>query len=90
MTIDPEGNIRPEHWSSYPVTISDLCEAYPKAVGAFVNIKVQGSNIIDRLYANHMPAPFQRSLLTIVLPGQLQCVGLATIPTIFRAWALAP
>ncbi len=37
---------------------TDLMRAYQKQLEHFVNIKVQGSNIIDRLYANHMPAPF--------------------------------
>jgi trans-4-hydroxy-L-proline dehydratase len=39
-------------------TFDDLFEAYAKQVRHFVDVKVRGSNIIERLYATLMPAPF--------------------------------
>lgn len=36
----------------------ELMDAYKCQLEHFVDIKVQGSNIIDRLYATRMPAPF--------------------------------
>jgi formate C-acetyltransferase len=39
-------------------SFEELMEAYTKQVRHFVNIKIEGSNIIDRLYARNMPVPF--------------------------------
>ncbi len=39
-------------------SFDDLMAAYQRQLEHFVAIKVQGSNIIDRLYATRMPAPF--------------------------------
>jgi len=36
----------------------DLFEAYHKQINHFVDIKVRGNNVIERLYAQHMPVPF--------------------------------
>lgn len=43
-----------EDFKSY----EDLLEAYKKQIDYFINIKVEGSNKITRLYAKYMPAPF--------------------------------
>ncbi|WP_312427349.1 trans-4-hydroxy-L-proline dehydratase [Lacrimispora sp.] len=39
-------------------TYEELYDAYKKQMKYFVNIKVKGSNIITRIYAKYMPAPF--------------------------------
>jgi pyruvate formate-lyase/glycerol dehydratase family glycyl radical enzyme len=35
-----------------------LMDAYKKQLGYFINLKIKANNIIERLYANYMPAPF--------------------------------
>jgi len=49
----------PAQFESYEA----LFEAYERQLNHFVDIKVRGSNVIERLYAAYMPAPFL-SLLT--------------------------
>jgi len=39
-------------------SFDELFDAYRKQLEYFINVKIQGSNVIERLYANHMPAPF--------------------------------
>ncbi len=39
-------------------TFDELFEAFRKQVRHFVDIKVRGSNVIERLYATYLPAPF--------------------------------
>lgn len=41
----------------------DLLEAYKQQLGYFVDVKVRGNNIIERLYATRMPAPFLSVLI---------------------------
>lgn len=36
----------------------EFFEAYKKQIEYFLNIKIQGNNIITRIYADYMPAPF--------------------------------
>ena len=36
----------------------ELFEAYKKQVEYFADIKMEGSNIIEKIYAEYMPAPF--------------------------------
>ncbi len=45
------------------VNFDDLFTAYKKQLKYFVDIKVRGNNVIERIYANYMPAPFL-SLIT--------------------------
>jgi len=40
-----------------------LFEAYEKQLRYFVDIKIRGTNVIERLYAAHMPAPFLSLLI---------------------------
>jgi pyruvate formate-lyase/glycerol dehydratase family glycyl radical enzyme len=35
-----------------------LMDAYKKQLGYFIDLKIKANNIIERLYANYMPAPF--------------------------------
>jgi len=44
-------------------TFTELFDAYRKQLHHFVNIKVRGSNIIERLYAKYLPAPFLSLLI---------------------------
>jgi len=44
----------PRSFQSY----DELFQAFSKQLEHFMNIKVRGNNVIERLYARHMPAPF--------------------------------
>lgn len=39
-------------------TYDELWEAYKKQIDYFLNIKIEGSNIIEKIYAEYMPVPF--------------------------------
>jgi len=52
-TGDPEGF----------VSFDELFEAFRRQLKNFIDVKIEGNNIIERLYAEHMPAP----LLSIVI-----------------------
>jgi formate C-acetyltransferase len=41
----------------------ELMAAFKRQLNHFVDIKIKGSNIIDRIYATHMPAPFLSLLI---------------------------
>jgi pyruvate formate-lyase/glycerol dehydratase family glycyl radical enzyme len=41
----------------------ELFEAYEKQLNHFVNIKIRGNNVIERLYCRYMPAPFLSILI---------------------------
>ncbi|MDH5374274.1 MAG: glycyl radical protein [Candidatus Bathyarchaeota archaeon] len=43
-------------------SFDELMTAYKKQLRYFVDLKVKGNNIIERLYANYMPAPFMSLL----------------------------
>jgi pyruvate-formate lyase len=44
-------------------TFEDLFEAYKKQLNYFVDIKIRGNNVVERLYANYMPAPLLSLLI---------------------------
>jgi pyruvate formate-lyase/glycerol dehydratase family glycyl radical enzyme len=44
-------------------TFEELFEAYEKQLNYFVDIKIRGNNVVERLYANYIPAPFLSLLL---------------------------
>ncbi|MBD3305325.1 formate C-acetyltransferase/glycerol dehydratase family glycyl radical enzyme [candidate division KSB3 bacterium] len=44
-------------------TFDDLLDAYTSQLRYFIDIKIQGNNIIDRIYARHMPVPFLSLLI---------------------------
>ncbi len=59
--IDPRSNQRlgPETGSAEAFnTFDDLFSAFTRQLQYFVDIKVRGNDMIERLYAEHMPAPF--------------------------------
>lgn len=39
-------------------SFEDLIHAYEKQVNHFIDIKLRGNNVIERLYMEHMPVPF--------------------------------
>ena len=43
-------------------TYHDIFDAYRKQLDYFVNIKIKGNNVIERLYAEYMPVPFMSLL----------------------------
>jgi pyruvate formate-lyase/glycerol dehydratase family glycyl radical enzyme len=44
-------------------TFDEFLDAYRNQLQYFIDIKIQGSNIIDRLYARYMPVPFLSLLI---------------------------
>ena len=44
-------------------SFEELFEAYEKQLNHFVDIKVRGNNVIERLYARYIPAPFLSLLI---------------------------
>ncbi|TKJ29347.1 MAG: formate C-acetyltransferase/glycerol dehydratase family glycyl radical enzyme [Chloroflexi bacterium B3_Chlor] len=44
-------------------SFEELFEAYEKQLNHFVDVKVRGNNVIERLYASYMPAPFLSLLI---------------------------
>jgi len=44
-------------------TFEALFEAYERQLNHFVDIKVRGNNVIERLYARHLPVPFLSLLI---------------------------
>ena len=44
-------------------TFEELFEAFRKQLNHFVDIKIRGNNLIERLYATYMPAPFLSLLI---------------------------
>jgi formate C-acetyltransferase len=44
-------------------TFEEVFEAYKKQLNYFVDIKVRGNNVIERLYANYIPTPFLSLLI---------------------------
>ncbi|MFW9908409.1 MAG: trans-4-hydroxy-L-proline dehydratase [Candidatus Thorarchaeota archaeon] len=64
--IDPKTCIRVGLETGNPTdfkTYDELFEAYTKQLRYFVDLKVKGNNIIERLYAEHMPSPFMSVLM---------------------------
>lgn len=44
-------------------SFEELFEAYRRQLNYFISIKVRGNNVIERLYANYLPAPFLSLLI---------------------------
>lgn len=44
-------------------SFDQLMEAYKRQVDYFVDIKIRGNNVIERIYAEYMPAPFLSILI---------------------------
>ena len=50
----------PQEFTSY----EQLMEAYRRQLAYFLDLKIKGNNVIERLYANHMPAPFMSLVMS--------------------------
>lgn len=44
-------------------TYEELWEAYTEQLNYFIDVKIKGNNVIERLYAKYMPAPFMSLLI---------------------------
>ena len=44
-------------------TFDELFQAYKKQINHFIDIKVRGSNVIEKLYMEEMPAPFLSTVI---------------------------
>jgi formate C-acetyltransferase len=44
-------------------SFAELLSAFEKQLRHFIDIKIRGNNVIERLYATHMPAPFLSLLI---------------------------
>jgi len=44
-------------------TFEELFEAYERQLSHFVDIKIRGNNVVERLYASYIPAPFLSLLI---------------------------
>jgi pyruvate formate-lyase/glycerol dehydratase family glycyl radical enzyme len=40
-----------------------LAAAYKEQLGYFLDLKIKGNNVVERIFANHMPAPFMSILM---------------------------
>lgn len=49
----------PGDFESFP----ELMEAFREQLGYFIDLKIQGNNLIERLFAQHMPSPFLSLLI---------------------------
>ncbi|HDJ22520.1 MAG TPA: glycyl radical protein [Candidatus Aminicenantes bacterium] len=49
----------PRHWQSF----DELYSAFEKQLNYFIDIKIKGNNIIERLYATYLPATFLSLLI---------------------------
>ena len=59
--LDPVSGKKLGLETGYPEDFKDfdeLLEAYEKQVNHFIDIKIRGNNVIERLYAKYMPSPF--------------------------------
>ncbi|NHJ06308.1 MAG: glycyl radical protein, partial [Candidatus Heimdallarchaeota archaeon] len=75
------------------LTYNELFDAYKKQVNYFIDIKIKGNNIIEQIWAQHLPAPFLSIIIDdCILKGKdynaggarynssyIQGVGLGTI-----------
>ena len=70
-----------------------LMDAYKRQLGYFIDLKIRGNNVIERLFANHMPAPFMSVVMDDCItrgldyhnggarynPTYIQGVGMGTV-----------
>jgi pyruvate formate-lyase/glycerol dehydratase family glycyl radical enzyme len=80
-------------------TFDELFEAFRRQIRHFVDVKIRGSNVIERLYAKYLPAPFLSILIDdCVAAGKdyhgggaryntnyIQGVGMGTITDVLSA-----
>ena len=64
--IDPRTGIQLGPQTGEPAqfeTFSELFDAYEKQLSFFIDVKVRGNNLIERLYGRYMPSPFLSTLI---------------------------
>ncbi len=64
--VDPRTGRRVGLETGDPATFAsfdELFEAYRRQLNHFIDVKVRGNNVIERLYAGYMPAPFLSLLI---------------------------
>ena len=64
--IDPKTGKKIGLQTGHPATFrtfGELFEAYKRQVRYFIEIKVEGNNLIERLWAEHLPTPFLSLLI---------------------------
>lgn len=80
-------------------TFEDLLNAYKKQLKRFINVKMRGNNVIERIYAEFMPVPFLSVLIDDCIAkgvdynaggaryntNYIQGVGLGTMTDCFTA-----
>ena len=80
---------QPTEWTDF----SQIMDAYKKQLKYFLDLKVEGNNVIERLYARYMPSPFMSVLVDDCIktgsdyhdggarynPTYIQGVGLGTL-----------
>jgi len=88
----------PGQFTSY----QQLFDAYSKQLKYFIDLKIQGNNTIERLFANHMPAPFMSLVMDDCIakgldyhnggarynPTYIQGVGIGTVTDSLAAMKL--
>jgi pyruvate formate-lyase/glycerol dehydratase family glycyl radical enzyme len=65
--VDPRSGIQIGPETGDPVqfeTFDDLLEAYRKQLNYWVDVKIRGNHVIERLYATYMPVPFLSLLIS--------------------------
>ena len=100
--VDPRSGLRIGLETGDPrgfATFDELFTAFERQMLHFIDIKVRGSNVIERLYAEHLPAPFLSLLIDDCIErgkdyhdggprydtSYLQGVGLGSITDAFSA-----
>jgi formate C-acetyltransferase len=75
------------------VSYQQLMDAYKEQLGYFIDLKIKSNNVIERLYADYMPAPFMSILMDDCIargidyhnggsrynPTYIQGVGIGTV-----------
>ncbi len=64
--VDPESGKKIGVETGDPVNFTDftqVIEAYRKQLNHFINIKIRGNNVIERLFAEYMPTPMMSLLV---------------------------
>ena len=76
-------------------SFDELFTAFERQMLHFIDIKVRGNNVIERLYAAYLPAPFLSLLIDDCITKAARIITTAarvTTPATFRAsaWARSP
>jgi pyruvate-formate lyase len=72
-------------------SLDELLDAFKKQLKHFIDIKVEGNNVIEQLFGRYLPVPFLSVLIDDCIPraGTTTRAARATTPATFRGWASA-